>query len=355
MDRSKRIEAFILLGKVFKALSQQEMKGVESIISIDLVEEWNEAIEKAQILNPWFTKDNVILALEGLGEMLEEDKILEWISIYISELQELEPLNIGVIMAGNIPLVGFHDMLCVLISGHVFHGKMSSEDRLFYPLIKKTFLAWDQGWDELVHLYEDKLASFDAIIATGSNNTAKHFEYYFGKYPNIIRKNRNAIAIFSGDETKEDIREFGKDLFQFFGLGCRNVSKLFLPQGFELNRIFEGIYEYGEVINHHKWCNNYDYNKAVFLMSSFKFLDNNFLLLKEQEGNLISPLGTLYYEFYEDRNEVIESLEQRKDEIQCIVGRDFIPFGRSQKPELWDYADGVDTMKFLSKLHSTNS
>ena len=300
--------------------------------------------------NPWFTKENVLMAFSGLADMLREEKMLDWISTYINELNEDVPKNIGVIMAGNIPLVAFHDMMSVLLSGHCFVGKMSSDDRLFYPLIKEQLISWNDGWKDRIILLEDKLKSFDAVIATGSNNTAKHFEYYFSRFPNIIRKNRNGIAIFSGDETKEDIFEFGKDVFQFFGLGCRNVSKIFLPKGFELNRIFEGIFEHGEVIQHNKWCNNYDYNKAVFLMSSFPFLDNNFLLLKEDEESIISPLGTLYYSYYDDKDQLMNKLEDRKEEIQCIVGRGFIPFGKSQNPELWDYADDVDTMKFLTSL-----
>lgn len=350
MDRTKRIEGFILLGKVFGALAEKDRSKVEPIVSEELWGNWNEAIVQAKILNQWFTRENVLLAFEGLSNMLKEEKVLEWISNYINDLEEEHPKKVGVIMAGNIPLVGFHDMLSVLISGHHFLGKMSSDDRLFYPLIKKQLCAWNNEWESRITLLEDKLSDYDAVIATGSNNTAKHFEYYFSKVPNIIRRNRNGIAIFSGDESKEEIYEFGKDLFQFFGLGCRNVSKIFLPEGFELNRIYEGIFEHGEVINHNKWCNNYDYNKAVFLMSEFPFLDNNFLLLKEQKEGFISPLGSLYYEYYTDKAELLKSLEERKEEVQCIIGREFIPFGKSQSPELWDYADGVDTMKFLTAL-----
>ena len=350
LDRSKRIEAFILLGKVFEALSNEDRTHVEPIISEEQWTDWMDKIESAKILNPWFTKLNVQAALGGLSEMLKEEKVLDWVSTYINDLNEDDPKKVGVIMAGNIPLVGFHDMMSVLISGHIFLGRMSSEDRLFYPLIKNLLVSWDDSWKDRIVLVEDRLEGMEAVIATGSNSSAKHFEYYFSKYPNIIRKNRNGIAIFSGSESKEEIFEFGKDVFQFYGLGCRSVSKVYLPEGFELNRIFEGIYEHNEVIKHNKWCNNYDYNKAVFLMSQFPFLDNNFILLKEDEESIVSPLGTLYYAYYSNKESLIESLNERKDEIQCIIGNGFIPFGRSQYPELWDYADDVDSMAFLTSL-----
>lgn len=350
MDLTARTKSFVQLGQLFFALSKDDYTIVNSTVSESQWNNWVEAQSQAQSRNQWFTQEYIQLAFEGISFMLQEEKVVDWLSKYILKMDNVRPKNVGVIMAGNIPLVGFHDMLCVLVSGHNFLGKMSSDDNVFYPLIKDQLVHWNEGWKGRISLLEKKLEGHEAVIATGSNNTAKHFEYYFKDYPHIIRKNRNAVAILNGDESKDDIFELGKDIFQFFGLGCRNVSKIFLPEGFELSRLYEGIFEHGEVIHHNKWCNNYDYNKAVYLMSQFPFLDNNFLLLKEDNDAIISPLGVLFYEFYTNEEALRKKLSERVDEIQCLISSNDISFGKAQSPELLDYADGVDTMKFLVGL-----
>ncbi|NND77836.1 MAG: acyl-CoA reductase [Flavobacteriales bacterium] len=327
-----------------------ERKDAQDFVSQTQWEKWNLAKEHAQVYNQWFTQQNIDLAFKGLGNMLEENKAVEWLSKYVQKFPATEEKKVGVIMAGNIPLVGFHDMMCVLISGHKALCKMSSDDNVFYPLIKEQLVSWNNEWEDKICLIDEKLEGHEAVIATGSNNTARYFEYYFKEVPHIIRKNRNAVAILDGNESKEEIFNLGEDIFQFFGLGCRNVSKVFLPEGFELNRIYEGIFEHGEVIHHNKWCNNYEYNKAVYLLSTFPFLDNNFLLLKEDDEAIVSPLGVLFYQFYRDEQELRKLLEGREEEIQCIISKKDIPFGKAQCPELWDYADGVDTMEFLIGL-----
>lgn len=350
MDLTARTESFVRMGKLFRALAIGERKEVEDLVSETQWENWENAKEQAQIFNQWFTQKNITLAFRGLGEMLEEEKLVEWLSKYVKRMSQVESKKVAIIMAGNVPMVGFHDLMCTLISGHTAMCKMSSDDKIFYPLIKEQLVSWNSQWEDRIVLVEERLKGHEVVIATGSNNTARYFEYYFKDVPHIIRKNRNAVAILNGDESKDEIFELGKDIFQFFGLGCRNVSKVYLPKGFVLDRVYEGIFDHGEVIHHNKWCNNYDYNKAVYLLSKFPFLDNNFLLIKEDKEALVSPLGVLFYEFYEDESELRSGLKERENEIQCIVSNKDIPFGKAQCPELWDYADGVDTMDFLVDL-----
>ena len=350
MDLTARTESFVRMGKLFKALAIGERNEVEDLVSEGQWEKWQAAKVQAQSHNQWFTPQNIELTFSGLGKMLEENKLVEWLSKYIQKMSHINEKKVGIIMAGNIPLVGFHDLLCALISGHTALCKLSSDDNIFYPLIKEQLTTWNKDWQDKLVLVEERLKGHEAVIATGSNNTARYFEYYFKDVPHIIRKNRNAVAILNGEESKDEIFELGKDIFQFYGLGCRNVSKVYLLKGFVLDRFYEGIFEHGEVIHHNKWCNNYDYNKAVYLLSQFPFLDNNFLLLKEDKEALVSPLGVLFYEFYEDDEQLRNTLKERESEIQCVVSKKDIPFGKAQCPELWDYADGADTMEFLIDL-----
>jgi len=272
-----------------------------------------------------------------------------WLQPYEGLLKKNHPPKIiGIINAGNIPLVGFHDFLCVILSGNKYLGKNSSDDPYLMPFVTEKLLHIEPKLEGRIS-FTERLAGFDAVIATGSNNSARYFEYYFGKYPHIIRMNRNAVAVLKGDETEEDFKNLGRDIFQYFGLGCRNVSKLFIPKNYELKKIFEGIESCSCVSQHNKYMNNHDYNNAVYLLKKINFLDNGFLLLKEDEA-IASPISVLYYEFYDDMKSLKQKLETEKEKIQCIAGKDFIPFGKAQQPQLWDYADGVDTMNFLLKM-----
>jgi hypothetical protein len=265
----------------------------------------------------------------------------------------VQPKTVGLILAGNIPLVGFHDFLSVVVSGHKVLVKTSSNDQKLLPFLSNYLISINSELENYITFTEGKLENFDAVIATGSNNTARYFEFYFKDKPSIIRKNRNSVAILTGNESHEDLVNLGEDIFRYFGLGCRNVSKLFVPKDYNFENFFKAIYEYKDVIFYEKYSNNYDYNKAVFLMSNFKLLDNEFLTIKE-DTSYSSPISSVFYEYYDDLNEITSRLENDADQIQCIVSKDAIEnsilFGQTQKPNLWDYADNVDTLVFLQQI-----
>ena len=272
-----------------------------------------------------------------------------WLSPY--KLKEVaSPKKILIIMAGNIPLVGFHDFLTVLISGHKVVIKMSSTDNVLLRLLIDKLISIAPEFKERISFIEEvKNRKFDAVIATGSDNSAEYFEYYFKGAKKIIRKNRRSVAVLDGSESDMELQGLANDVFAYFGLGCRNVSKLFLPKGFDLDNLFKAFYRYSDVINHKKYGNNYDYNKAIFLMGSNDLIENGFLLMKEDKS-LLSPVAMLYYEFYNDMHTVEQFVEENAEQLQCVVSKKYIPFGNTQKPNLWDYADGVDTVEFLRDL-----
>tara|TARA_R110002074_G_scaffold32501_3_gene90868 strand:- start:5057 stop:5827 length:771 start_codon:yes stop_codon:yes gene_type:complete len=256
-------------------------------------------------------------------------------------------------MAGNIPLVGFHDFLSVLISGHHVLVKQSSNDKHLLPYLAKYLEYAEPQFKGKIKFTEEKIENFDAVIATGSNNTARYFEYYFKNKPSIIRNNRNSVAVLTGNETSAELKNLSEDIFRYYGLGCRNVSKLFVPRGYKFETFFEAIYHWHPIVEKAKYANNYDYNKAVYLMSEFDMLENGFFMIKEDES-YASPIATLFYEYYDDLSGLKETLEAKKEQIQCIVSNGFIKneiaFGATQKPQLWDYADDVDSIKFLSSI-----
>ncbi len=341
------IEAFVELGKYLSDFceNQQNESGNQDMALV-------EAISKAEQHNGWFTKDNILFALEQWANLLTKDQLESWISKY--EIKPLdEPKTVGIVMAGNIPLVGFHDFLCVLLSGHRVMVKLSSNDKILLPFLANFLIKVNPELAHRIQFVEGKMENFDAVIATGTNNTGRYFEYYFGKKPNIIRKNRNSIAILTGEESKDELEALGEDIFRYYGLGCRNVSKLYVPKGYDFEPFFNAMYAYKDIIHQHKYANNYDYNKAVYLMSEFQLLDNGFLVLKEEES-LASPISVLFYSHYETKEELTQVLENRKEDIQCLVTATGIgsevKFGETQKPRLDDYADGVDTMAFLLQL-----
>ncbi|PCJ24245.1 MAG: acyl-CoA reductase [Flavobacteriales bacterium] len=352
MSLQKRIKAFVQLGLFLKQFKTRVKEDSITAINDNFYEEFYNLILRQKSLNGWFTEQNVISSLYEIGSSLSEKKLNEWISIYNTK-NDTEK-NIGVIMAGNIPLVGFHDMLCVLITGNIIQAKLASNDN---TLIKKMgeMLIFIEPILANKIIFTEKLKNFDAVIATGSNNTSRYFEYYFGKYPHIIRKNRNSVAIINKSDGIGEVKDLGKDIFQYFGLGCRSVSKIYFPKGYRINTFFEAIYdEYQDVTQNNKYANNYDYNKAVYLMGNNRLLDNGFLLLKEEES-LSSPVGVLNYEFYDSINELKSILEKQKNELQCIVSSKNTPietlkFGQAQCPSLNEYADGIDTIKFLIDL-----
>ena len=315
-------------------------------------EQFNDIFEKAEQQNSWFTRANVIFAFKSWSEALSENNVQRWLSQYQLP-QTTSSKKILIIMAGNLPLVGLHDLLCVLVTGHKAIVKLSSNDCVLLPYLITQMKTFAPEWTEAVTFTNDKITEYDAVIATGSDNTARYFEYYFGKKPHIIRKNRHSVAVLTGKETPEELFALGKDIFLYYGLGCRSISKLFVPKGYDFNLLFQAIYPYKDIIQEQKYANNYDYNKAVYLMSLFQLLENGFLLLKEDElyG---SPIATLFYEYYTDVASLKEKLTTDAEKIQCVVAHNFtteeVAFGETQTPQLWDYADGVDTLKFLLKL-----
>jgi hypothetical protein len=307
-----------------------------------------EMIETAFQENGWFTKDSVIAVYEAWSCSLEKQKVEQWLSRYSLDLNN--NAKVGVIMAGNLPLVGLHDALSVLVSGNVLHAKLSSKDKSLMMLVLRVIqkLIPDSEQIQLV----ERLKDVDMLIATGSDNSSRYFDYYFKDKKRIIRKNRTSVAVLNGTESKEELNGLSHDIFRHFGLGCRNVTKLYLPKNYDLDQVFKALFHYQEIGNHNKYANNYDYNKAVYLLNQIELIENGFLLMKEDEG-IHSPVGVLFYEFYDDLEKMKEIIDHQKEELQCVVSNaDFpqrVPFGKAQSPELWDYADGVDTIEFLLK------
>jgi len=350
MNIINRINAFAKLGDILRNPDASHYHSFKS----EIVQLHNLILSSTNY-NPWFTSDNVKNAISAIGQSLKTAKIEKWLcSYHDKKLEPFKPNTIGVVMAGNIPLVGFHDFMSVLLSGQKILAKLSSDDKHLLPLLAKILVKIEPEFGKHIAFTTDKLESFDAIIATGSNNTSRYFDYYFGKYPHIIRKNRNGIAVLSGEETSSDFLELGKDIFSYFGLGCRNVSKFFVPKGYNFDKFFQSIEDYKNTINHSKYVNNYDYNKSIFLVNKVAHLDNGFLLLTENTA-FSSPISVIYFEAYDDFGAMYNSIQAQHEQIQCIVSIDKkitkrIGPGQSQMPELWDYADGIDTMKFLLSL-----
>ncbi len=348
MEFQSRINAFVKLGEIINNYFKNEQSNQKLF----------DVVLSVTNRNTWFTKPNVDFALRAIGETLTEEKLLDWTNNYPEIAKPKTPKKIGVVMAGNIPLVGFHDLLCVLISGNIFIGKLSSKDDKLMRLIADLLIDIDSEFTQFIHFEEDYLKRFDAVIATGSDNTSRYFDFYFGKYPNIIRKNRNSVAVLTGNETDDELTQLSNDIFVHFGLGCRNVSKLFLPTGYDLTRFLFPFEIHREIVNHNKYANNYDYNRAIYLVNQAQFLDSSWFMLKEENG-LSSPVAVIYYEFYSDFEQVVNSIDENKEHIQCIVSHlpnvgenETVPFGKAQMPELTDYADNIDTMKFLCNLEN---
>ena len=334
MNLEARIQAFTKLGEYLKT---------------DIYQEAEEQLHLAKVLNPWFTKENIEKALNAWHEQLKVDMLTAWLNPYKLEVVA-SPRKVLIIMAGNIPLVGFHDFLTVLISGHKVVVKMSSTDNVLLKVLIEKLISIAPEFKESISFIDDvKNRKFDGVIATGSDNSAQYFEYYFKGAKKIIRKNRRSVAVLDGTESAMELQGLANDVFAYFGLGCRNVSKLFLPKGFDLDNLFKAFYPYSDVVNHKKYGNNYDYNKAIFLMGSNDLIENGFLLMKEDKS-LLSPVAMLYYEYYNDMHTVEQFVEENAEQLQCVVSKKDIPFGNTQQPNLWDYADGVDTVEFLREL-----
>jgi hypothetical protein len=346
MDLEDRIKSFALLGETLRnSLNASSLTNVANGCDRSLL---NILIDQQQKHNPWFTPENVRMAITAIAEELTEENLTRWTNAYPGLKEQKNPIRVGVIMAGNIPLAGFHDFLSVLISGNNLIAKTSSKDNELITYISDILCSINPLFRKRIEFTDGTLTNFDAVIATGSDNSSRYFDYYFGKYPNIIRKNRNSVAILDGDETDDELDGLGTDIFSYFGLGCRNVSKVYIPKGYDLMAILGHWNNFSRVINHSKYANNYDFNRAVYLVNKEAFYDSGFLLLKE-DSKISSPVSVLYYEYYESQYAVKKQTELLKEKIQCVIGKHNIPFGKAQWPHPWDYADGIDTIEFLLK------
>lgn len=348
----QRIQAFSSLGIFINDyLNAVRIKGFEGLDT--RFDYFDSAVQKARSTNLWFTDESIQLALAAIASMLDEKQLKDWTNLY-SLNENSEPKIIGVILAGNIPVVGFHDFLCVIMSGNLFLGKLSSDDAYLLPALADELILIEPKFKQSIRFTDGLMKKFHAIIATGSDNSSRYFEYYFGRYPNIIRKNRNSIAILNGSENEEDILLLAQDIFTYFGLGCRNVSQLFLPMGFELPFLMKSFDGWSGYMHHHKYFNNYEYNKAVFLVNRIPHFDNGFAILKEDIG-FSSPISVVHYHFYEEYESLSNLIIINKEKIQAVVSKDAwwpesIAFGKTQHPNVNDYADGIDTMAFLTSL-----
>jgi hypothetical protein len=304
--------------------------------------------EIAERKNGWFTLDFINQSIYSIcNHYLNEYELIAFASLIKTAESKNKCLTIGLVMAGNIPMVGFHDFLCVFLSGHRIHIKLSSKDEVLMKHIIEKMIEWDESLKEVIVISE-MLKGCDAYIATGSNNSANYFEYYFAKYPHIIRKNRTSVAILTGKETTEELEALADDVYQYYGLGCRNVTKLYVPMDYDFINLLNAFRKYDHLKDHNKYRNNIDYNLAIYILNNQYYMSNDSLLMVENES-IFSPISVLHYEFYEKLETIIESLSHRND-LQAIVGHDFIPFGEAQKPMLTDFADGVNTIEFLNSL-----
>jgi len=352
MYLQQRINAFEKLGEFLNQFSNEEVKKNENVAFNELFfDGFKHQLKLANEHNGWFTYDNIYFAIKQWSNLLNINTIKNWIEKY--NFNKINQQNVAIIMAGNIPLVGFHDFLSVLISGHKVTVKQSSNDKYLLPYLSKYLEHVEPAFRGQITFTEEKLNDYDAVIATGSSNTARYFEYYFKGKPSIIRKNRNSVAVLSNNETELQLIGLAEDIFRFYGLGCRNVSKLFVPENYDFDDFFKAMFRWNPIINKAKYANNYDYNKAVYLMSEFDMLENGFLMIKEDKS-YASPIATVFYEHYKNAEDLKLKLNKNNDKIQCIVSNGFIdtevPFGETQKPKLWNYADDVDTIDFLLKI-----
>lgn len=345
-------KAFIQLGLFLEQFTAQPYQQNNSVLFNDLFfDKMERLMDQLHESNSWFKRPQLEFAFKSWSNALTQENLDKWLAPYDLSNEKLK--TIGLILAGNIPMVGFHDVLSVLISGNKALIKLSSNDELLIPLVLDYLGTIEPELKNRYKITKEKLENFDAVIATGSNNTARYFDYYFRKYPNIIRNNRNSVAVLNGSESKEDLLALGEDIFRYYGLGCRNVSKLFVPKGYNFDAFFEGMFAFKDLINDEKYTNNYDYNKAVYLMSNFNILDNGFLTIKE-DTSYASPISSVFYEYYEDLETLKNKINSDNEKIQCVVSNQLIensvPFGSTQNPALWDYADNIDTIKFLLSL-----
>jgi len=336
MNHSERLAAFVALGQRLASLFPDEIAPLAA---------------RARNQNAWFDEPSVRAAMAGIAHLLAEEPLRRWAARYPPEPSTVH--QVGVVMAGNIPLVGFHDLLCVLLSGHVLLAKLSSDDTVLMTWMMEELVRIEPRFREAMQVLP-RLNAADAFIATGSDNTARYFEYYFGKRPHLIRRNRTSVAVLTGQETPEELALLGADIFQYYGLGCRNVSKLFVPEGYDFVPLLDALQPYEAVLQHHKYNNNYDYNKSILLVNGVPHFDSGFFLIAK-DSKLVSPISMAYYAEYTSEVDLVDQLTDIAAQTQCVLsaGARFagsLPFGQAQAPGVADYADRIDTMEFLAEL-----
>lgn len=344
MTITERINGFVQLGHLLEAelakVNPEELP--DSELGLEIM--------RAQQLNQWFVPQMSISALQGVLTWLNEAELTNWADNYPKLLSgDIEPKTVGVVAAGNIPVVGFHDCLCVLLAGHRLQLKVSGSDKVLLPWLLNALINSEPGFSKFIEIIEDRLDKFDAVIATGSNNTARYFEYYFGKYPHIIRKNRTSVGVVIGEESQEELDLLASDISFYYGLGCRNVTKLLVHESFDLDRLFKALQSQSWMMDSNRYMNNYQYHKTIHLLNNREMLDNEFMVLIESK-ELHSPIGVVHYQRFKDFSEVEDYLSSNADQIQCVIGKEWLEYGESQKPGLSDYADGIDTMEFLVNI-----
>ncbi|MBT33320.1 MAG: acyl-CoA reductase [Thalassobius sp.] len=341
MGLEDRIKAFVLLGKEIDELLKNKDEN-----------EFQEICFRAFNQNTWFTKESVEYAFTGIRNYLHEAELKSWVNNY--QFSEEAPKTIGTVMAGNIPMVGFHDLMAILISGNKIKAKLSSLDQYLIKFLASKLINIDSRFEAYIE-FSEMLKNVDALIATGSDNSARYFEYYFRKVPHIIRRNRTSCAVLKGDESKEDLNALASDITTYFGLGCRNVSKLFVPENYSFNELLSVLEDNGKLIcQNHKYANNYDYNKSIYLVNKVPHLDNGYMIFRE-DASMFSPISVIHFEYYRDVASLEERIKREVENIQCVVSakgyfKNSIPFGDAQLPSVSDYADGVDTLEFLQKI-----
>ena len=346
MNLNNRITLFVKLGRFFSDYINNNLESLEK-------NKFDKAINESILHNSFFSKKNILKSLLSWSNVLTKKSIDNFLSNYLIKIKKREK-KVAIIMAGNIPLVGFHDFFCVILSGNFAVIKLSSKDSHLFKFILRFLVKENPDFSTKFDVVENKLQIFDAVIATGNNISANQFELYFKKYPKIIRRNRHSIAILNGNETKKEIELLANDIFYYYGLGCRNISKIFIPKNYNLDILFKSFVLWNEVINKNSYANNYNYYRAIYLLNKEVFFDNGFVLLKESE-KIGSPVGTIYFEYYKSENQIKEMIKKNNEKIQCIVSNNnyqkTIKFGETQMPNLNDFADDIDTFNFLLKLN----